>query len=249
MLIEIDVTNRGSQPLTNVKVTATPDPALRPVAVTELEPDLRPAPAAEGFHREPSGYSWTLARLSPGETQQLGMLCQCLQAAAQAYSRAQVTSQQGIEGGDQLWLPIRAAGTPGEPGLPGGVGVSALKLSVRATTEPIAEGRQVTYVVHVENPSTASVEEKDVRVSVEVPLAMTPLVFGTTGPTKPNVQGQKVTFEPLPRLAPGDSRDYRVRALAKTPGTVRVWTTVTSQSLREPKVEETVTTINPAAGG
>jgi uncharacterized repeat protein (TIGR01451 family) len=255
VLLEIDVTNRGLQRLTNVKVTATLDPALTASQATSLEPAARPdseKSAKLGFHKEASGISWALVTLAPGQTEQLGILCRCEQPATQAYSRVQVTSQEQIVGEGQLGLPIRAAGagTPSTSGMPGGGGGSVLGVTVRAGHEPITVGGDVSYSVTLDNTAAGASEERAVVVSVEVPPEMTPVRFGTTGPTAPSFQGQVVTFEPLARMAPGESRVYRVHVQAgNKSGTVRVRASVTSQSLREPKTDQTSTLINPAAGG
>jgi hypothetical protein len=98
--VKIDVTNGFPQPLTGVVVRVTLDPALKPILATE------------SFQKAESGFSWALAALGPRETRHFEILCQCVQPAAGAYSRAQVTSQQGVEGEDRLRLPIRAIPVP-----------------------------------------------------------------------------------------------------------------------------------------
>jgi len=248
VLLEIDVTNGGLQPLTNVKVTATLDPSLRPHFVTELEPAARPPFAKEGYHREPSGYSWTLARLAPGETQPFGIVCECTLPAPQAYVQAQVTSDQGVQGQDSVLLPIRegAGPTPGTSGMPGPAGApgaSALDVTVKTLHEPVAVSRELTYIVRVDNSGPNAVEERQVTVSVQIPPEMILVRIGTSGPTQPEFSGQTVTFAPASRLAPGETLEYRVRVQAKKPGTVRIQAGVTSQSVRMPRLGETSTTI------
>ena len=231
----VDVTNEGPQPLTGVKVAATLDPALKAMFATE------------NFQKDALGLFWNLSSLAPGQPYRFEIRCQCVQPVAQAYVRAQVASQQGVQGEDGLWLPIRAAGpgmpsTSGMPGAEGQPGVSALRASIKTLYEPIAVGRELTYTVRVDNTS-ATAEERSVAVSVEVPPEMIPVPFGTTGPTTPTFKGQVVTFEPKARVLPGESLEYRVRVQAKRAGNVRVQARVTSQSLREPQVAETRTTI------
>jgi hypothetical protein len=98
--VKIDVTNGGFQPLTGVVVTATLDPALKPIIVTE------------GFEKGASGFTWTIAAFGSRETRHFEIQCQCLRPANEADLRAQVTSQQGTAGEDRLRLAIRAA--PGQ---------------------------------------------------------------------------------------------------------------------------------------
>ena len=231
----IDVTNEGLQPLTGVKVSAMLDPALKALVATE------------NFQKDTAGLFWNLSSLAPGQPYRFEIRCQCVQPVAQAYLRAQVTSQQGVQGEDGLWLPIRAAGpgtpnTSGMPGAEGPPGTSALRVSVKTLYEPIAVGRDLTYTVRVDNTS-ATAEARDVAVSVEVPPEMVPVPFGTTGPTTPMPKGQVVTFEPKSRVLPGDSLEYRVRVRAIKPGKIRIQAKVTSQSLREPQVAEAWTTV------
>lgn len=237
VLLEIDVANAGLQGLSAVKLTVTLDPALKPENATE------------GFRKEPSALSWTLATLAPGERREFGIQCRCLQPTAGASVRAAVTSQQGVQGEDGLRLPIRAAGagTPSTSGMPGGAGqpgASPLRVSLKTLTlyGLIAVDRELTYAVRVENTSPTA-EERDVAVSVEVPPEMIPVAFGTTGPTASTFKGQVVAFEPKARVQPGESLEYRVRVQAKRPGSTAVRARVTSQSLREPLVAETPATI------
>jgi uncharacterized repeat protein (TIGR01451 family) len=231
----IDVANEGLQPLTGVKVAAMLDPALKALVATE------------NFQKDTSGLFWNLSSLAPGQPYRFEIRCQCVQAVAQAYLRAQVTSQQGVQGEDGLWLPIRAAGpgtpnTSGMPGAEGQPGISALRVSIKTLYGLIAVGRELTYTVRVDNTS-ATAEERDVTVSVEVPPEMIPVPFGTMGPTMHTFKGQVVAFEPTARVLPGESLEYRVRVQAKRAGEVRVRARVTGQSLREAQVAETPATI------
>lgn len=236
VIVDIDVTNEGLQPLTNVKVMAILDPALKATVATE------------DHRKEPIGLSWTLASLPPRTPHRFEIWCQPTQPAPQAYVQAQVTSDQGVQGQDSVLLPIRDGagpipGTSGMPGPSGAPGASALDVSVKTLHEPVAVSRVLTYIVRVDNSGPNAVEERQVSVSVQIPPEMIPVRLGTSGPTQPEFSGQTVTFAPASRLPPGETLEYRVLVQAKKPGKVRIQAGVTSQSVRVPRLGETSTTI------
>ncbi len=227
VLFTIDVGNERLQALTSVKVTASLDPALKP------------AEATENFQKEATGLSWTLPTLTSAEPRQFQISCTCQQEAAYAAIRVQVTSQQGAQAQDSLSVAIRPAGAAA-PG-PAAPGTTGLTVSIRTMSEPVAVGRELTYIVKVGNEGPR--DENQVALTVELPPEMILNRLVTTGPTQPSVKGQTVTFDPKARVARGETLEYRVRAQARKPGKVRVQARVTSLDVREPVVDEVRTTI------
>ena len=102
----------------------------------------------------------------------------------------------------------------------------------------------MTYLVKVTNRGQTA--DRNVVVVANVPPEMVPDRLGISGgPAHPHVDGQTVAFEPVPRFLPGESRVYRISVLAKTAGRVRFTAQLTSATLRQPKMAEEMTDINP----
>ncbi len=220
----IEFANAGAQPLTNLKILADFDPALEPKGASE---------AVAGY--EGDAVYWTLASLSANQKKTLQVRCVCLKEAARACIRVKITAAGAVEAQQETCLAIRgqAAATPS----------TGLSVTISALHEPVAVGKELTYIVQVTNGGKA--EESQVELAVFLPDEMIPALLGMHGPTPVNVQGKTVRFRPVERLRPGESLTYRVRVQAKTVGEVRLRAEVTSRDQRQPVVAETRTTIVP----
>jgi uncharacterized repeat protein (TIGR01451 family) len=84
----IAVSNRGSEPLTNVVVTDLPDDGLQP------------RDASQGFVFNGRGLRWELDRLAPGESKTLQLRVKCPGAPGKAYNWVAVTADGGLRVGD-----------------------------------------------------------------------------------------------------------------------------------------------------
>ncbi|NUQ64852.1 MAG: DUF11 domain-containing protein [Pirellulales bacterium] len=217
----IEVTGSGEQALSNVRIVATLDPQFEPVAATE------------GAQQEGATVYWVLPTLKPGAPQQFHLNCTARQPSQRACFAARVTSQQGAEAQDQQCLTIREAPLAA----PGTLGMTVSDLS-----DPVAKGRQLTYVINVAN--TGERPDAGVSLTVTVPPQMTPVPLQTTGPEgTESIRGQTIRFKPVPVLHPGQAIVYRVRVQAKQAGDVVLRAEATSQNVRKPLIVEATTKI------
>ena len=211
----IEITNTGSQMLSNLKV------------VDSYHPSLDPLKATLGFEFEDNKLVCTIDSLAAGEKKQLDVLYRCLNPASQASNRVMVTTQEGAQAEDESWLEIRAA-------------ASSLNMTVGDRHDPVTKGKELTYVIRVSNQGQTS--DTQVTVEATVPVGMMPVALGSSGPglTKFTIERQTVRFEPVAEIRPGESLTYRVRVLTRLPGELTFRAELTSQNLPQPlSVEET----------
>jgi len=221
----IEVANDGSQPLTNLKVLSDFDLALDPKGASEK---------VAGY--EGDAIYWTIASLSPGQRKTYQVRCTCTKEASRACQRVKVTAAEAAPVTQEACLVIRAAAAPSAAGL---------SMTVGSLYGSIAEGKELTYVIRVTNGGKT--EDGQVVVKVVVPPEMIPSLLSTYGPTRPNVQGQTIEFQPVERIAAGETLTYRVRVQARKVGDVRLKAELTSRAQRQPILAEARTTI--IAGG
>ena len=219
-----DVTNTGSQTLTSLKV------------VNEAPKELEPTLATSGYQLQGNRLVWTIDTLLPGRTNRYQIHCKCAQVGQRVCNRVRVTTQQGVQGEDQVCLEIRQA-APGAPG--------ALAMTVVDLHDPVGQGKELTYEVRVVN--NAQTADANVVLEVTVPPQMVPVRLQTTGPDGLgfDIEGQTLRFHPVRSLGPKQSLAYRVRVRAKEAGDVQLRARLTSQNLRQAVVAEEKTQILP----
>ncbi len=103
----------------------------------------------------------------------------------------------------------------------------ALQVYVVDEADPVATDQQVVYVIRVLNEGDAT----DHNLAVTATLPGQLKFASAEGPSEFQQQEQKVVFEPVPELAPGDELEYRVTATAAEQGNVRIEVEVNSQAL------------------
>lgn len=212
----INVTNTGSQPLSNLKV------------VDRYHASLRPSHATDGYWFEGNDMVWRIDTLPPGKTAQLQVHCRCLQAVDRACNRATVIGADGGRAEDDACLEIR----PAEAGL---------TMVVGDLLDPIRLGRGLTYEIRVSNEGQGA--QRQVGVVATVPEGMKPDPIGTSGPGRPNIAGQTVRFDPVAELGPGERLSYHVRVLTQRAGTLTFRAELTSREQAQPLVVEEETQV------
>ncbi len=225
----IEVANTGERPLTDVKVVA------------EFDRNFTPAAATGGFAERPADdlwapFVWTAPTLPAGRTTRFVLQCTCSSAAPSAGVRASVTSQEGAGGEDQVDVEILKS-----PEL----APAELEMTIEDRHDPIDVGKEKTFVIRVVN--TGRMLDRQVTLVVTLPPAMEVVRFKTVGPPSTDyvAEGQRIRFDPVDALFPGETLEYRVRVATKQPGDARLIAELTSQSLPEPKTVEEGTLINP----
>jgi uncharacterized repeat protein (TIGR01451 family) len=112
-------------------------------------------------------------------------------------------------------------------------GIPAILLEVVDVLDPVEVGDQSTYVITVTNQGSA--QDNDIRVVVILPPEMQ--YVSDSGPTDGVVSGQRISFNPLPSLAPQAQAEYRVVFKALRSGDIRGRFEMTSKQFPTPVTE------------
>jgi uncharacterized repeat protein (TIGR01451 family) len=118
-------------------------------------------------------------------------------------------------------------------------GLAGLTFTVTDAADPIEVGSDTTYEIRVENRGSKA--DSDIRLVVEVPPGMLPT--GGDGPSPASASGQLVSFDPLPRLAPGEEAVYKIVATGQSTGDHVIRVQVQSAELRVPVAKEEITRV------
>ncbi len=217
----IEITNTGPTQANNLKIADNYDLSLDPVGATD------------GYSFAGDDLIWIVDILPPGKMIRFQVNCRCLTVAPNACNRVTVTCQEGARGDAQACLAI------------GGGGAQPLGMTVADLRDPLAVGNETTYEIRVTNPN--SVSDRDVRLTVNIPTQMNPSAVGTSGPASYTIEGQVVTFAPVPELQAGATLTYRVLAKGTVPGTGTVRADLSSANMAQPvSVQESSTVLaNP----
>jgi uncharacterized repeat protein (TIGR01451 family) len=226
----VEVTNKGTATLRNIKVADRSDAAFDPEKATD------------GWQLEGSSLVWIIDNLPAGESRSYEVQCTGRDAAAKACNRATATLPDGTRVEDEACVEIRGAAapapTPPKPVIPPAEG---LTLSVVGLTNPIRAGREMTYEIVVNNKGAAVVRQ--IAVTATVPDGMMPVKLGTVGPATGKVDRQTVRFDAVPELRPGASLSYSVRVQAQQPGPKSFRAELRTAGSPEPVVKEEKTDV------
>lgn len=121
------------------------------------------------------------------------------------------------------------------------VGLPAVRLSVVDLGDPVEVGEKVTYVITVKNSGSAA----DHNLRLSVPTLEAPLQYiSSSGATQASLMGNRITFQQLRTLSPGEEASWRVVTKAVRSGEVRFKVSLSSDGLSRP-VETTEATFIP----
>ena len=107
--------------------------------------------------------------------------------------------------------------------------IAAIAMEVADRDDPVRVGEATVYRVTVRNQGSGP--DRNVKVVATLPSQLA--YVQSSGPTPGAVDGQRVTFDPLPRLDPGQSVTWTVEVRAENAGDVRFRVDLTSETLTE----------------
>jgi uncharacterized repeat protein (TIGR01451 family) len=211
---DIEIQNPGSAPATNVQILDRIPQGLEFVSASDngtYDPETR-------------SVLWNLGTLNPGQREGISLkLVGKVEGdfINQAFARAEHNLEARAE------APIRIDG------------VAALMLEVVDLDDPVEQGNETVYEIHVINQGTSPCSR--LQIVATAPEGMVPR--NGTGPSAARISGQTVTFDPVDRLAAHADATYRVRVLCKTAGDWRFRVQMRCDQLRTPVLEEESTRI------
>lgn len=118
-------------------------------------------------------------------------------------------------------------------------GIASLVFQVVDVADPIGVGEETSYEVVVSNQG--SKESTNVQITAVLPPELT--AVSAEGPTRFDVVGQQVRFEPLPRLAARQETTYRIVVAGAQPGDARFRVQLLSDDMRTPVTKEESTRV------
>ena len=117
--------------------------------------------------------------------------------------------------------------------------------SVVDLDDPVELGAETTYEIRVVNQGTAPCTS--VKIACDAPVGME--LLSAEGPVGHRIQGKRLTFEPLPKLAAKADVIYKVRVRAAKAGDWRFRTWLSSDHMPQPIYEDESTQVYDDAEG
>ncbi len=113
-------------------------------------------------------------------------------------------------------------------------GLAAILFTVTDATDPIEVGGQTTYDIRIVNQGSKI--GTNVRLAALVPEGMQ--VINGEGPTRVSVQGQRIMFDPMARLAPQADAIYKIHVKGLSAGDKRIQVQLMSDDVQAPVTKE-----------
>jgi uncharacterized repeat protein (TIGR01451 family) len=118
-------------------------------------------------------------------------------------------------------------------------GVATVLFQVSDLADPVENGGETMYEIHVVNQGTKAAE--NVQIIATLPGEMK--LLSAQGPTRFDVAGTQIRFQELSRLEPKNEALYRLRVQCTSPGDMRVRVQLTSDEIRTPITKEESTRV------
>jgi len=147
-----------------------------------------------------------------------------------------------VEAGEQVLQATTTAGASLEDRTEKTVlveGLAALTFEVTDLQGLIEVGGETTYEIVVANQGSKAAD--NVQVVAIMPPGMRAL--SGQGETRHTIQGERVTFSPLPQLAPKAETIFRIQAQGIRPGDQRVRVQIETDELQQPITKEVSTRV------
>lgn len=213
-LYTLSISNPGTAPAKNVRLTAELPPGLQFVSANN----------SGQYDQATRTVQWQLQELPVKETGSVQLVTMPMHAGEQLL-RVSGRSDRGIV--DEIEQPLVIEG------------VAALNFEVIDAQDPIERGGETTYEIRVVNQGSKPAS----NVQVVAFLAPEMHAVAAEGPSQHVIDATRVAFEPLPRLAPKADTTYRVRVQGLQPGDLRLKVQVASDDIRNPITKEESTQV------
>jgi uncharacterized repeat protein (TIGR01451 family) len=210
----VSVTNPGTAPAKEVDL------------VTQLPKGMQFVEASDSGHYDPSSHSvvWSLAELPAGQSGNVTLTTLAKEPGEQKF-RTEGRATGGLNDVNEQVTVVE--------------GVAAVLFTVADVDDPVEVGSPATYEIHVVNQGSKAANR--VQVGALLPPEMKPT--GAEGPAKFAIDGQRVVFEPLARLAPKADVTYRVVGQCLAPGDLRVKVQLQTDEMAQPVTKEESTRV------
>lgn len=210
----VSISNAGTAPARRVELTC------------ELPPGLEFVSASNSGQFEPSSRSvhWLLEELPVKETGKVELITVPLEPG-QKKLVLRGAAERGVAVEKEQPILIE--------------GIAAVQFSLVDTADPIERGGETSYEVRVVNQGSKAAT--NVRLTILLPPEMR--AVAAEGPTRHQVEGSRVAFEGLGRLAPKAETTYRVRVQGLQPGDLRIRAQLQTDEIQTPVTKEESTRV------
>lgn len=213
----------GREAKFEITVENTGDAAAHDVVVSDVIPDgLDFRGADHNGSREGNRIVWRVGTLEAGQSRVLTTTFLC-NRPGKFKNLARVTFC--AEATDECELEVQ--------------GVPAILLECVDDPDPIEIGSNVTYTIEVTNQGSAD----GTNISIVCTLPPELELVDARGPTNTSVDGKKITFAPVPSIAPKAKVVYKVTAKGVAEGDVRFHVEMQSDQIGEPVMETEATRV------
>ncbi|RMF83036.1 MAG: DUF11 domain-containing protein [Planctomycetota bacterium] len=195
-------------------------PARDTVIIDTLPSGLAFQSASDGGSHTGGRVTWRLGTLAPNESRTVTVSARTTQIGR--FSNTAIAKAYCAEAGAESPLEVK--------------GVPAILLEVVDVEDPIEIGSNITYIITVTNQGSAV--GTNIAITADLPSE---LQYVSADGTEATVSGQRITFAPLPSLAPKAKATFRVVARGNAAGDLRFAVSMTSDQTTTP-VSETEST-------
>jgi len=162
---------------------------------------------------------WGLDELPPGQSGNVTLTALAKEAGDQKF-HSEVKGAGGLTDGTDQMTVVE--------------GVAAVNFTVAHLEDPVEVGGNATYEIHIVNQGSKAANR--LQVVAVMPPEIKPV--SGDGPSKQAIEGQKIAFEPLARLAPKADITYRVVGQCLSPGDLRVQVLLQTDDMAKPVIKE-----------
>lgn len=170
------------------------------------------------FDAATKNINWFLGRLDVGQEIEVGIRLKSL-APGEFPIVAQAGAERGLNTEAQHITRV--------------AGIAAILLEVVDVEDPIEVGAETMYEILVTNQGTEFARQ--IRIVAKVPEGLE--VIDLTGPSRGQIDGQRVVFGALEKLAPRADAVYRIKVRGVAPDDFRIEVQATADALASPVTE------------
>jgi len=167
---------------------------------------------------------WSLAELPASERGTVELVALPIESGDHTL-RIAAKAQQGLEDEIQKTIAVE--------------GLAALMFEVVDVEDPIEIGGETVYDIRVVNQGSKAAGNVQVVAVMEPGLR----AVRAEGETRHTIQGDRVTFAPLPQLAPKADATFRIYAQGTQPGNQKIRVQITTDEIRQPITKEESTRV------
>ena len=210
----LSVSNPGTAPAKQVELAANLPPGMKFVSANN----------AGHYEESTRTVRWRLEELPANETGSVELVTMPVEAGQHSI-KLRGTAQKGLAVEKEQPVTVE--------------GIAAILFQVADAVDPIEVGGETTYEVHVVNQGSKAAA--NVRLAIVLPPEVKPLA--AEGPTRHVLDGDRVLFDGLARLAPKADTTYRVRVKALKPGDLRIRFQLLTDDMQTPVTKEESTRV------